>query len=170
MPNYVTNCIVFKKSDWDKINQEFVLDDNIFNFKKIVPPPPIYYDDEKSQELKFSWYSWSLQNWGTKWNSIKCDAEIQYDKVYLRFLTAWSPPEPIIHNIVVSYGIGLDCYCFDEGVCFWGKYGYAHQSGLFIDRYEDWDNQDTMREIYEMVYQCEMPDWENEPEESLTEI
>jgi hypothetical protein len=38
------------------------------------------------------WYSWSIENWGTKWNS----SDTYQDEDYLEFQTAWSLPEPVI--------------------------------------------------------------------------
>jgi hypothetical protein len=41
------------------------------------------------------WYSWSIENWGTKWNS----SDTYRDDNYLEFYTAWSLPEPIIFEL-----------------------------------------------------------------------
>lgn len=40
-----------------------------------------------------SWYDWSVENWGTKWNAYQAK-RIATDKV--RFQTAWSAPVPVI--------------------------------------------------------------------------
>ena len=42
-----------------------------------------------------TWYDWSCENWGTKWNSY--DNE-QVDADTILFSTAWSNPEPIMLN------------------------------------------------------------------------
>jgi hypothetical protein len=50
-----------------------------------------------------SWYSWSVGNWGTKWNA--CHAEVTepftVDEGYveIRFDTAWSMPQPIADKV-----------------------------------------------------------------------
>lgn len=41
------------------------------------------------------WYSWSIANWGTKWNAYSIREED--DKIF--FDTAWSTPTPIIEKI-----------------------------------------------------------------------
>jgi hypothetical protein len=41
------------------------------------------------------WYSWSIANWGTKWNAysiFECDDTITFD-------TAWSTPAPVISKL-----------------------------------------------------------------------
>lgn len=41
------------------------------------------------------WYSWSIQNWGTKWNAYNQSR----DGNSIRFDTAWSTPEPIFRKL-----------------------------------------------------------------------
>lgn len=61
------------------------------------------------------WYSWSVENWGTKWNAIGID--IENDENVFTFDTAWSPPDHwfdalndklkdkgIYVNILLQYG------------------------------------------------------------------
>jgi hypothetical protein len=65
------------------------------------------------------WYSWQINNWGTKWNTY-CD-ELSYiddDTVlYYTFDTAWSPPEPVIDRLRKIYtenmGVRITAW-FDE--------------------------------------------------------
>lgn len=41
------------------------------------------------------WYSWSIENWGTKWNSYS--AREEEDKII--FVTAWNTPIPVIQKL-----------------------------------------------------------------------
>ncbi len=43
------------------------------------------------------WYSWCIDNWGTKWNAM--DVEIYTYANEIRFQTAWSAPEPVIAKL-----------------------------------------------------------------------
>lgn len=46
-----------------------------------------------------TWYGWSCENWGTKWNAYdqtEIDSGIQFD-------TAWSTPDPIFHKLSTSW-------------------------------------------------------------------
>lgn len=48
----------------------------------------------------FTWYKWSINNWGTKWNA--CDTIVDCDEdgyETIQFLTAWSEPMPIYTKI-----------------------------------------------------------------------
>lgn len=69
-----------------------------------------------------SWYSWSLANWGTKWNAydFRLIAEDD-DRLDLSFDTAWSPPEPIFAAIAdrpECAGLEITIRSFDEGWLF----------------------------------------------------
>ena len=46
-----------------------------------------------------TWYEWSLENWGTKWNSY--DSEKTEDG--LVFSTAWSAPHPVIEEMSARF-------------------------------------------------------------------
>ena len=52
-----------------------------------------------------TWYEWSINNWGTKWNAYDClifdDDEHDYDEIC--FNTAWSAPHPILSKIAQMY-------------------------------------------------------------------
>ena len=55
--------------------------------------------DRFKQECGFdSWYEWTVQNWGTKWQPEAC---VDFGEAWVisDFLTAWSPPEPIYHKL-----------------------------------------------------------------------
>lgn len=61
-----------------------------------------------------SWYSWAVENWGTKWDAVDCrvskemivppeggDGDSPNSKMYVQytFETAWSPPIPVIKKL-----------------------------------------------------------------------
>ena len=48
---------------------------------------------------------WSIENWGTKWNSYGYEDLPSYEEgcASLRFQTAWSAPEPILHKLSEMY-------------------------------------------------------------------
>lgn len=47
-----------------------------------------------------SWYSWSIDNWGTKWNSYEAEY-LSGNKI--TFQTAWEFPKPIIQKLSELY-------------------------------------------------------------------
>jgi hypothetical protein len=51
-----------------------------------------------------TWYEWSCEHWGTKWNS--CDAEVTVNSdgsLHVKFDTAWSFPLPIFEKLVGDF-------------------------------------------------------------------
>lgn len=70
------------------------------------------------------WYHWSIDQWGTKWNSyefcVVSDAPCRYEFV---FDTAWSFPEPIFRQLAILYpSLIFAVKCIDEGMA-WGSRG-----------------------------------------------
>lgn len=69
--------------------------------------------DEKSFEMltrtmeayktcgAFTWYDWSIQNWGTKWNAY--DAVFGDSGESVTFNTAWSAPMPVLQKLSEMY-------------------------------------------------------------------
>lgn len=58
-----------------------------------------YYKNSYEHGCKTS-NDWCIDNWGTKWNSLLCEA-ISPDEIF--FLTAWDPPIPIISLLGVKF-------------------------------------------------------------------
>lgn len=48
-----------------------------------------------------TWYDWSIENWGTKWDAVDSKGKPENGK--LEFLTAWSEPIPIIKKLFKKY-------------------------------------------------------------------
>jgi hypothetical protein len=69
-----------------------------------------------------SWYSWSIDKWGTKWGaySFAIDEE-EPGRLAVKFDTAWSFPTPVFDALVEQYPtLTFDCLTFDEGSNFAG--------------------------------------------------
>lgn len=47
-----------------------------------------------------SWYSWSIENWGTKWNAYDCE---RIDDRTVRFDTAWSCPINVMLALAAKF-------------------------------------------------------------------
>ena len=107
MPNNITNRLNII-ADKDRIREilEAVQDDEhglgSVDFNKIIPmPEDIYRGDlgaeEKALYGEKNWYDWSVQNWGTKWDSYGYEDFPKYESgSEILFMTAWSRPEPVI--------------------------------------------------------------------------
>ena len=70
------------------------------------------------------WYSWRLQNWGTKWDAYQVeidDSEMHYG-FEVTFDTAWSPPEEICHAIKEQFDDLSVSWFYDEPGCEFAGY------------------------------------------------
>lgn len=98
------------------------------DFSRIVPPPddPAYRDipDQKTaKKSPYWWYSWNVENWGTKWNS----ADSLWEDDMLTFNTAWSPPFPIAQELSKLFEDVVVHLRFEEGgMDFAGDYIYVN--------------------------------------------
>lgn len=79
-----------------------------------------------------TWYEWSINNWGTKWNAYGYDENADYSgNENLWFQTAWSAPHPILQKLSEMYpditfehewadeDLGANCgrKCYRNGEC-----------------------------------------------------
>ncbi len=129
--------------------------DNPFDFSKIIPMPDFIYRGsigDKEIELygKNNWYDWSIENWGTKWNS--CDTKL--DGKVFSFLTAWSPCSPVIRELARIFPEARFDYWYEEpGWAFCGREIYedgilkyelnADFSEIYI--YDDCDEEESAK-------------------------
>ena len=67
-----------------------------------------------------NWYDWSINNWGTKWNS--CESVITYkdeEDLHYVFQTAWSPAIPVIKKLAEMFDVEVKlvfvCECGECG-------------------------------------------------------
>lgn len=86
-----------------------------------------------------SWYSWSIDNWGTKWNSYAFH-EVDDRDGHLEFMfdTAWSSPVPIFEALAVRpevEGLTFTIHGFDElwNFAFIGAIGNGHFLGDAVE-------------------------------------
>lgn len=91
-------------------------------------------DRWKAEYGHADWYSWSIANWGTKWNAnepiltARCAESIAYT-----FSTAWSPPLPIIEALAERFPkLKLSLKYYECGCAFKGYVKYA--KGVVIEK------------------------------------
>lgn len=81
------------------------------------------------------WYSWSVENWGTKWNADAQDWHRDGDSVSFWFDSAWSPPTNLYAKIT-NEDYDVEAYYLEEGMQFVGKFSEG-----FDDFYEYTDSE-----------------------------
>ena len=120
MPNWTSNNVLFvgKESQLKKLQTMLKSDDNEFDFNNVIPMPNELTDTvsgsenakpdwQKKQSQKLiskygadNWYSWSIENWGTKWNAIDTEVEQRDGTLIYRFDTAWDAPRNIAEALL----------------------------------------------------------------------
>lgn len=73
-----------------------------------------------------NWYSWNVENWGTKWDvtaNISCE---ENESFYFSFDSAWAPPEAFFEHLANKYGIEYELKYFECGAGFAGKASYVN--------------------------------------------
>jgi hypothetical protein len=119
------------------------------------------------------WYSWCVENWGTKWDV--CDGEAFFtveDETEASgfFNTAWSPPIPVF-NKLTELEFDIDFLYKEEGAVFAGH--YTSDSGDYYVEYDfsnpNWKEEiddDELVEYLESAYEYYLEYLEEEEAES----
>jgi len=130
------------------------------DFNRIIPTPLNVFQgsvgtkEEKRYGNMNCWYDWNIENWGCKWNASDCSMEILDDNtLYLRMLTPWSFPEPLMDKfckLCAGYECTIDGEFADED--------FGGGMGTFQTDEDDperslqilWDSEN--KELYEDVW------------------
>jgi hypothetical protein len=124
MPNNCYNYLEAPDGDLSLIADYFStakrsysdLPEVFLDFEKIVPMPKKLKGTEAPKDSP-NWYDWSLENWGTKWNSY--DGNVTDEGI--SFNTAWSPPTPVIVELAKQIGKSLRLIYDEPGMDFCGE-------------------------------------------------
>ena len=123
MPNWTENNVLFvgKKKQLKTLKTMLKSKDNDFDFNNIVPMPKNIFRgllgrEEEEKYGKNNWYHWSIENWGTKWNSVDTRVEENGSTLSYNFMTAWDCPRQIVDalmrmrkTILKDISINWDC-------------------------------------------------------------
>jgi len=90
------------------------------------------------------WYSWSVENWGTKWNADAQDWSRDGDSISFWFDSAWAPPTALYDKITAE-GYDVEAYYLEEGMGFVGKYWEG------ADEYYEYTDSESLNDIPEDI-------------------
>ena len=80
------------------------------------------------------WYSWTTENWGTKWGA--CDAEVDEEvqgQLTYDFNTAWGPPDPFLNTLMALFPELMLVHMYAEpGASFGGTAQY--ENGIMVEQ------------------------------------
>ena len=123
MPNWTANNVLFvgKRKQLETLKDMLKSDKNDFDFNNIIPMPKNIFRGNlgREEEEKYgdnNWYRWSIDNWGTKWNSVDTRVEENGSTLSYNFMTAWDCPREIVNalmrmrkTILKDISINWDC-------------------------------------------------------------
>lgn len=119
MPNWCMNSMTVRGPS-KQVHDLFDRVKESEDFFNIIKPRPA--DQEEN------WYSWNIENWGTKWDADAGDFDINdgepeqgMSTVYLNFDTAWGPPGMIVEALT-EQGFDVDLWYYEPGMGFAGTY------------------------------------------------
>jgi len=132
MPNWCYNTLTVTHEDPAMMQRLFdaVKAERFFN--EFVPNPGGEWE-----------YSWSLENWGTKWEANIGDIDLNDGEAQVWFDTAWSPPI-LFYEKLAQQGFKIDATFIEPGIGFIGT--WDNENG---EDYHEWDfdNENWREEI-----------------------
>jgi hypothetical protein len=144
MPNWCTNQVILRHSDKSKLEaicEEVAKGDAAELFQSLRPMP---LNEEEN------WYTWRLNNWGTKWDANVFHITENDNELVVDFDTAWGPPIELYEHMLKD-GWEIEAVYYEPGMGFVGQF---RGSGDVV-----WDN-----DSYEWNYDAEEP-FKHIPEE-----
>lgn len=122
MPNWTNNEVTIK-GDIAKIAEGVAEGKELFS---LVYPKPDDIED---------WYSWNVNNWGTKWDTNAEITEVTENSISLSFDTAWAPPIAF-YDRLRELGFEVNATFFESGMMFVGEYVDGEVSEWDLDSKE----------------------------------
>ena len=153
MPNWCNNSITIKgstetiKTLWEEANQEGE-DSGLLN--AMVPMPVELEGTTAPSEDGVDWYSWRVNNWGTKWDVSLEGLEFTDNgdgtaTIEGWFDSAWAPPIDAYNTFCEDMdGVYLEAYYEEPGMCF---VGYWDSEGADDHYVYDGATSDTVRNM-----------------------
>jgi hypothetical protein len=177
MPNHIDTNVLIKGSQEDKdairklMDVEEVREDgnDAFDLNGAIKMPKNITDSKGTKGLMPAWYTWSVDNWGTKWNSYNC--MWVEDNSGVSFQTAWSTPEQAIHALSKKFpDVTFVCIYADEDT--------GSNTGIYVYKDGDLihsldvanDRQDISSAFAIQVQGTDIEAYEDDEDEWMTEV
>lgn len=142
--------------NWCRNNLEVSSDNKalITRFEKVLDEPYLFESLKPNPTGEWD-YSWSVENWGTKWDVDTKDinvVQIDDDRILIEFDTAWGPPIEFYRHLEE---MGYDVYAmYDEpGMCFCGIYNNGDSDHY---EYSDMTSEEVKASVPDEVDECFM--------------
>lgn len=124
----IKNCFYHTRGDKQQYKNcpegvKFIIKDSFFHFpdfQKIRPMPKVIENTKGNAGVYPPWYTWSCDNWGTKWNSYECTRTACN---IFEFETAWSNVADLLADMTKDNKIEIFYEWSDEDTGY--NCGYA---------------------------------------------
>ncbi|MBU2060301.1 MAG: hypothetical protein KKH44_00425 [Bacteroidetes bacterium] len=109
--------------------------DYVLSAKKFVPYPKKFQDKDKTGFFKPGGRDWCEKNWGTKWGMYETNLDFKSEtKLLYTFLSAWTPPIPIIEKMSKLFPtLEFELKYFEQDLEFKGVFKIKN-SKIIIDK------------------------------------
>ena len=159
MPNWCQNQLTIRHKDAREIERAIAAFQRGELLNEFVPCPEglseegtgfANADVKADRVAKYgfeSWYDWSVQHWGTKWDVGGEDrgyAEFDEHTVVMDFDSAWSPPLAALKSMEAQ-GFEIAIMWDEPGMAFCGRYVTDGFQETF--HYQDWNAEQAKKEI-----------------------
>ena len=141
MPNWCNNTLLITAENKKEILLSLKTEFSDFDYNTVVPMPSHQPDLTKpnpffangnlgSEEEKLfgkenTWYYWSINNWGVKWNCN--EAWVDEEAGRINWISPWSPPLGVIEALSAKFPNAIFILGFDEpGMQFAGTCIYVN--------------------------------------------
>ena len=172
MPNWVDNAITingeperleaiqailtadseFQKREREHYNKEDGATQRVFSLSNLVCPPKEIWEDyfttADGKEPTNNWYSWNIYHWGTKWDAVEPDVDLDGDTLTIRFQTAWDCVGVEVLDALA------DILCSNNAL--WCTYWYEEEQGWGGERI--WDNHEDTRGYFRLLEEWGIPE------------
>jgi hypothetical protein len=147
MPNWCNNVACFSHENPEMIAKIANVKENLF--AEFFPIP---------EEQKENWYSYNLENFGTKWDVEPDIIDQEDNSITIVFDSAWSPPIEF-YNQMLQLGFEISATYEESGMAFCGMYengedNYLDYSDMTPDEirenYPEFDNEFNLADNLEM--------------------
>lgn len=134
MPNWCSNRVTFSHDNESELNRLIKAYNQDRLFSEFFPMPAELRDvsapnDTNADEMidKYGaadWYSWAVDNWGTKWEVQSVD-DLEHEsgqtEVTVYFDSAWGPPTRFFEKME-EQGWTVTAMYYEPGMAFCGRY------------------------------------------------
>ena len=180
MPNWCYNSVSVSHSDPVMIDRfvKATEEDSLLN--EFVPMPEELRNTTSPSPTNAAlvekygasdWYSWSIDNWGTKWDISDSYADkTDANNASASFNTAWAPPLQFYYHLI-DLGFKVDATYTEEGMGFAGHFVDGEDDCVDLDfdeNSQEWIDQvddETLRELVQAEYDRWL-EWQEENKEA----